>query len=99
VRTAEEVNAEMLARGQDPAWKRGTQVVERDAQPGERFKMVVSSGQEAKLRMGDRRALGGWASPDPVPNQTYARNQLTIIEKYKSDVSYVAEIPKFPPNL
>ncbi|CAG0967346.1 hypothetical protein GEOBC_01075 [Geobacteraceae bacterium] len=92
VRTAEAVNAKMKEMGDDPAWMPGTQVVNRDALPGERYNMVLDSDQAAKLMDNDMRGLGGWGSQDTIATQSVARNKLAITDNYKKDVSFIAEI-------
>lgn len=55
--------------------------------------MVVDEKAWDEIGQGDfKRAFGGWATFDNVPNQAYARNQLAITAGMKGNVGYVIEI-------
>ncbi|CAR52805.1 MULTISPECIES: DUF4150 domain-containing protein [Burkholderia cepacia complex] len=98
VRTAEEVNAEAVAQGRDPPYKEGTLVIEREAKVGEQYNMVIDDAQKAKIENGQM-YLGGWASPDEIPDQVFARNNLAIKEEYKPDLPYVARLEVNRPGM
>jgi hypothetical protein len=98
MRTAEDVNAEHVAKGNDPPYKKGTTVIEREAQVGEKFDMVIDAKQKASIENGDMR-LGGWATTDSIPNQSMARDALAIKTEYKPDLGYVARIEVTQPGL
>ncbi len=97
VRSADDVNAEMVEAGKDPAWQSGTTVTTKIVPAGTRYNMVVSQDQAAQLEQGQP-AYGGWASGDPVGSQTYARNGLAIQPAYKDDVSMVAQVQTTEPQ-
>ncbi len=97
VRSADDVNAEMVANGQDPAWQSGTDVTSKIVPAGTNYNMVVSQGQASALEQGGN-AYGGWASGDPIPSQDYARNGLAIQPAYKDDVSMVAQVQTTQPQ-
>ncbi|WP_426165686.1 LysM peptidoglycan-binding domain-containing protein [Pseudoduganella sp. R-34] len=84
--TAETVNAEMEAAGMQPAWMKGTEVVERIDPAGTQYRQVVSQGQADALQRGVP-AAGKWATRDPIPSQEFARNDLAILKQFKDDVS------------
>jgi hypothetical protein len=91
VRTAAQVNAEMVTAGNQPAWLNGTSVTTRVDSVGTRYQMVVSEGQAQALMRGQS-AFGGFATPDAVASQAFARNDLAILEEFKSDVSRVVTV-------
>jgi hypothetical protein len=59
--------------------------------------MVVSRGQADLIREG-KKAFGGWATPDSVPNQVFARNRLAIMPEFKADVSCLIEVETTSPQ-
>jgi len=91
VQTAEEVNAAMVKAGNLPAWKEGTQVFTEVVPAGTKFQMVVEQGQGELLMRGLPR-FGGFATSEAVPSQAFARDQLVILERFKSDVSRLVEV-------
>ena len=97
VRSAEEVNAEMVAAGADPAWQPGTMVTTKVVPAGTNYNMVMSEGQANLVAQG-KPAFGGWASGDPVTSQSYARDGLAIQPQYKQDVSYVGQVQTTSPQ-
>ena len=89
VRTAAEVNQAMVEGGGFGAW--GGATVTTEVVPiGTRYNMVVSEGQ-AQALMAGKPAFGGWATPDAIPSQAFARNDLAILSEFKPDVSFVAQ--------
>ncbi|GFM35110.1 hypothetical protein DSM101010T_34750 [Desulfovibrio subterraneus] len=60
--------------------------------------MVVSKGQLEALKKGGGARFGGWATSEAVPNQAYARNQLSILPEFKEDVSYVVTVKTTAPQ-
>jgi hypothetical protein len=98
MRTAKEVNAEHVAKKNDPPYKEGTTVIEREAQVGEKFDMIIDAKQKASIENGDMR-LGGWATTDSIPNQSMGRDALAIKVEYKADLGYVARIEVTQPGL
>ena len=86
VRTAEEVNAEMVAAGKDPAWMPGTMVTTKEVPAGTRFNMVVDDEQAAKINSGVP-AYGGWATNEEIPDQAFTRDKLAIQDQYKENPS------------
>jgi hypothetical protein len=97
VRTAAQVNSEMVAVGNQPAWLNGTSVTTRVDPVGTRYQMVVSEGQAQALMRGQS-AFGGFATPDAVTSQAFARNDLVILEEFKSDVSRVVTVEVSAPQ-
>lgn len=95
--SAEKVNAEHAAKGNDPPYKPGTTVLEREAEVGERFSMVIDEKQKAMIENGEMR-LGGWATSDAPQSQIIARDTLAIRPEYKADLSYVAKIEVAKPG-
>jgi uncharacterized Zn-binding protein involved in type VI secretion len=91
LRSASDVNREMKEANMLPAWMEGTDVITEEVPPGSRYYMVVAKEQAEQLALG-KPYFGGWVTPDPVPNQLYARQKLAILEEFKPDVSYVVEV-------
>jgi hypothetical protein len=87
-RTAAEVNAEHVAKGNDPPYKDGTKVIEREAKVGEKYDMVIDAKQKEKIEQGEM-YLGGWATTDSIPNQSAARDALAIKAEYKPELPYI----------
>ena len=77
VRSAEDVNAEMVAAGADPAWQPGTMVTTKVVPAGTNYNMVMSEGQATAIAQGEPR-FGAWASGDTVDSQSYTRDGLAI---------------------
>lgn len=59
--------------------------------------MVVSEGQAQALMRGQP-VFGGFATPDAVPSQAFARNNLAILEEFKTDVSCVVTVETTAPQ-
>ncbi|WP_277398085.1 PAAR domain-containing protein [Pseudomonas sp. MPFS] len=97
VRTASEVNKLMIAKKELPAWLEGTLVKTEIVPPGTRYQMVVAKGQAEGIMQG-KKFFGGFATPDAVPNQAYARDKLVILERFKPDVSYVITVETTAPQ-
>jgi LysM repeat protein len=96
VRTAAEVNQAMVEGGGFGAW--GGATVTTEVVPiGTRYNMVVSEGQ-AQALMAGKPAFGGWATPDAIPSQAFARNDLAILSEFKPDVSFVAQVETTAPQ-
>lgn len=66
VRSADEVNAAMKAKGWEPAWSPGTPAVETTLQPGTKVNMIVDAKTAEAIRRGrmDDVVPGGWATFD-----------------------------------
>ena len=91
-----QVNRAMTDAGNLPAW--GGKIVTTEVVPaGTRFNMGVSRGQADAIRRGAP-AFGGWATPDSVPNQVFARNRLAILPEFKADVSCLIEVETTAPQ-
>lgn len=97
VRTADDVNAEHVAKGNDPPYMPGTNVVEREAKVGERFSMVIDEKQKGMIENGETR-IGGWATLDAPTSQAVARDKLAILPEYKPDLPYVIKIEVIKPG-
>jgi uncharacterized Zn-binding protein involved in type VI secretion len=97
VRPAEEVNAEMVAAGNDPAWQPGTMVTTKTVPAGTNYNMVMTGDQADAVASGQP-AYGGWASGDAVDSQSAARDGLAISPDYKPDVSYVGQVQTTAPQ-
>jgi filamentous hemagglutinin len=98
VRSAEEVNAAMRARGWEPAWSPGTPVIETILQPGTRVNMIVDAKTaqaitEAKF---EKIAPGGWATFDDIATVAVDVRQRTAIStRFKQPTDgkfYVVEL-------
>jgi len=98
ITTAEVINAAMVASGQQPAYAPGTPVVVEVVPAGTQFQMVVSPSQ-MKAVMRGKKAFGGFASPDQVPDQNYARHKLVILEKFKEHVSRIITVETTAPQM
>jgi uncharacterized Zn-binding protein involved in type VI secretion len=96
-RTAAQVNEVMVAEGNLPAWLEGTPVNTEIVPTGTRYEMVVAKGQAEAIMQG-KPAFGGFASPDPIPSQAYARDKLVILDRFKSDVSQVITVETTAPQ-
>lgn len=81
----------MIAAGNQPAWLSNTNVVTQVVPAGTQYQMVVSEAQAQALAQGES-WFGGWATPDAVPSQAFARNDLSILPDFKPDVSYVVTV-------
>lgn len=102
VRSAEEVNAAMKARGWEPAWSPGTPVIESLLEPGTKLKMIVDENGAASIteamRSGDFSGmkLGGWGTFDDI--KTFSadmRQRAAITNQFKPASSgpfYVVEV-------
>lgn len=86
VRSAEEVNAAMKARGWEPAWSPGTPVIETTLQPGMRINMIVDKSTATAIveERVDKVVLGGWATFDEVQSVAVdMRQRAAILSKFK----------------
>jgi hypothetical protein len=97
VRSADEVNAEMAANGDQPAWMPGTTVTTKTVPPGTQYNMVMADGQ-ANAAANGAPAFGGWATEDTVPSQASARNDMAITPGFKDDVSRLATVETTAPQ-
>ncbi|WP_240435854.1 hemagglutinin repeat-containing protein [Ralstonia solanacearum] len=85
VKTAEEANAAMAAKGWSPAWSPATPVVEGTLQPGTRMQMIVDADTADTLRKaavsGDysKVRLGGWATFDDVASTAVDLRQRAAV--------------------
>jgi hypothetical protein len=96
VRSTAHVNRAMTEAGNLPAW--GGKFVTTEVVPaGTRFNMVVSAVQLSNIQKGNP-WFGGWATPDKIPSQAFARNRLAILPDFKADVSYVIEVETTAPQ-
>jgi filamentous hemagglutinin len=102
VRSAEEVNAAMKARGWEPAWSPGTPVIESLLEPGTKLKMIVDKNGAASIteamRSGDFSGmkLGGWGTFDDIKTFSADMRQRAAITNQFKPVSsgpfYVVEV-------
>ena len=84
VRSEEEVNAAMRARGWEPAWSPGTPVIEATLQPGTRVNMVVDAKTALAITQGDAFTPGGWATFDNVSSVAIdMRQRAAITNQFK----------------
>ncbi len=86
LRSAEEVNAAMKARGWEPAWSPGTPVIEITLQPGTRVNMVIDANTAEAMRRGHMSDVvpGGWATFDDVNTvATDMRQRMAISRQFK----------------
>ena len=88
VRTAEIVNAAQKAALETPSWLKGTQVITEVVPKGTPYYMVITADDAALINRGIPK-FGGWATPDAVSSQAFARDALAIAPSFKRDVSYV----------
>lgn len=79
VRSAEEVNAAMKARGWSPAWSPGTPVIETTLQPGTRVNMIVDAKTTDMIKKGDPIIPGAWATFDDIYSVASDMRQRTAI--------------------
>jgi hypothetical protein len=86
----------MVDAGNIGAWG-GTTVTTKVVPTGTQFNMVVSEGQAQALLAG-KPAFGAWATPDAIPSQAFARNDLAILSDFKPDVSFVAQVETTAPQ-
>ncbi len=102
VRSADEVNAAMKARGWEPAWSPGTPVLEGAMQPGTKIRMIVDESGAASItkamQSGDFSGvkLGGWATFDDVKSVAMdMRQNAAVTNQFKPASSgpfYVVEL-------
>jgi filamentous hemagglutinin len=84
VRSAEEVNAAMKARGWEPAWSPGTPVIETILHPGTKVNMIVDVRTSDIIKKGDPLVLGAWATFDDVNLvATDMRQRMAIVSQFK----------------
>jgi filamentous hemagglutinin len=83
VRSAEEVNAAMKARGWEPAWSPGTPVIEAILQPGTKVNMIIDAKTAGAIQRGhiEDVAPGGWATFDPVKSVAEDMRQRAAITR------------------
>ncbi len=75
-----------------PAWKEGTVVTDRVVTKSETYRMVIDEKQyeaiKSAVRDGDMdvasKQLGGWATKDPINSLADVRNNLAIVDGFKS---------------
>jgi filamentous hemagglutinin len=79
VRSADEVNAAMKARGWEPPWSPGTPVIETTLQPGTKVNMIVDAKTAEAIK--DQRPFvpGGWATFDDVSSTAVDMRQRSAI--------------------
>ncbi len=96
VRSADEVNAAMKARGWEPAWPPGTPVIEATLQPGTKVNMIIDAKTAEAISIGDNSRLGGWATFDGVNYlNTDMRQRAAITSQFKPSADgpfYVVEM-------
>ena len=97
-RSAAAVNGAMVTAGNQPAWLANTNVVKELVPAGTQYQMVISEAQAQALARGES-WFGGWATPDAVTSQAYARNNLSILPEFKPDVSYVVTVKTTAPQI
>jgi uncharacterized Zn-binding protein involved in type VI secretion len=91
VRTAEVVNAEMVANGMEPAWAPGTLVTTEVLPVGSEFEMVADPDRLDDIMRGNTRT-GNWATTDSIADQKFARDNLALTTQFKPDVSTVIKV-------
>lgn len=81
-----------------PAWKPGTEVVDRVLDKPEKMRMVIDKDQYDQL-MGQgkkyenytpeqrKQALGGWATQEPINSVADMRQRLAVTEDFKSNIA------------
>lgn len=87
VRSADEVNAAMKARGWEPAWSPGTPVIEVTLQPGTKVNMIVDRKTAQAIVEGrtDKVVLGGWVTFDDMESLAIdMRQRAAISSKFKA---------------
>ena len=97
VQPSEEVNSEMVKQSDLPAWQPGSQVTTKEIPAGIRFNMVTTQGQAEALAAG-KPAFGSFATSDTVPSQTFARDNLSILPRFKPDVSQAVTVETTGPQ-
>ena len=76
-----------------PAWASGTMVSEFTLQPGTKVQMVVDKmAYDAIVARENTNFASNWASFENIPDQAFARNNLSITPVFKNDVGYVLEL-------
>jgi len=87
VRSADEVNAAMKARGWEPAWSPGTPVIETTLQPGTKVNMIVDKATAETIteaiRSGDFSVIkfGGWGTFDDLKSVSVDMRQKSAITR------------------
>ncbi len=79
VKSAEEINAAMRARGWEPAWSPGTPVLDLTLQPGTKVNMIVDAKTAAAIKSGESFTPGGWATFDDVASVALDMRQRSAI--------------------
>ncbi len=101
VRSADEVNAAMKARGWEPAWSPGTPVIEATLPPGTKVNMIVDAKTAEAIDIGDSFTLGGWATFDNATSlSTDMRQRAAITSQFKPSADgpfYVVEMEVISP--
>ena len=96
VRSADEVNAAMKARGWQPPWSTGTPVIEVTLQPGTKVNMIVDAKTAGAITRGDAISPGGWATFDNLSSTAIdMRQRSAIANQFKPSTDgpfYVVEI-------
>ena len=96
VRSAEEANAAMRAKGWEPAWAAGTPVIEASLQPGTKVNMIVDAKTADAIKKGDPVIPGGWATFDDVSSVAAdMRQRSAITTRFKNPADgpfYVVEM-------
>jgi filamentous hemagglutinin len=96
VRSADEVNTAMKAKGWEPAWSPGTPVIETTLQPGTKVNMIVDAKTADAIKKGDPIIPGGWATFDDVNSVAVdMRQQAAITSQFKKPTDgpfYVIEM-------
>ena len=98
MRSSVSVNQSMITAGNQPAWLANTNVIREIVPTGTQYNMVVSEAQAQALIEGKSR-FGGWATPDVIPDQAFARNNLSILPEFKPDVSFVVRVETTAPQM
>jgi len=96
-RTSLEANAAMESQNYRGAWG-GSTVVTELAPSGSQYNMVLNTGQAQAFLEGIP-AFGSWATPDTVPDQSFARNDLAILPNMKQDIPFVALVETTAPQM
>ncbi len=87
VKSADEVNAAMKARGWEPAWSPGTPVIETTLQPGTKVSMIIDAKTAEAIQKGDPFVPGGWATFDDVSSVAVdMRQKAAITNQFKKSI-------------
>ena len=75
-----------------PAWKPGTEVVDRVLDKPERMRMVIDEKQKLNMESATKKGenpsqyLGGWATQEPINSITDMRQRLAVTEGFKPSI-------------